>query len=119
MSSAYIATMPTLQISNNAGTMMRIQIAPGSSASSAHSGSVRTRCRTVSRVRQPTSVSSCLTQSRLRSGSLMPIANSAFPPAPGSPGSLATGDQSSIWQMAAPAVTVSRLGLVSRGTMTR
>ena len=35
MSSAYMATMPTLQIRNSAGTAMRIHSAPGSSASAA------------------------------------------------------------------------------------
>jgi len=43
MSSAYIATMPTLQIRNSPGTAIRIHTAPGSSASTAHSGSMMTR----------------------------------------------------------------------------
>jgi hypothetical protein len=77
MSSAYMATMPTLQIRNNPGTAMRIHNAPGSNASTAHNGSITTRWRTVSRPRQPASVSSCLTHSRFRSGSRPPSANSA------------------------------------------
>ena len=40
MSSAYIATMPTLQSRNSPGTAMRIHSAPGSSASTAQSGSI-------------------------------------------------------------------------------
>ena len=77
MSSAYSATMPTLQSRNSPGTAMRIHSAPGSSASTAQSGSITTTWRTVSRPRQPASVSSCRTQSRFRSGSRAPSANSA------------------------------------------
>ena len=77
MSSAYSATMPTLQIRNSPGTATRIHGAPGSSASTAQNGSITTRWRTVSRPRQPASVSSCLTHSRFRSGSRPPSANSA------------------------------------------
>ena len=40
MSSAYMATMPTLQIRNSAGTMMWIHSAPGKAASTATNGSV-------------------------------------------------------------------------------
>jgi hypothetical protein len=77
MSSAYSATMPTLQSRNSPGTAMRIHSAPGSSASTAQSGSITTTWRSVSRPRQPASVSSCRTQSRFRSGSRAPSANSA------------------------------------------
>ena len=72
MSSAYMATMPTLQIRNSPGTAMRIHTAPGSSASTAQNGSMAIRCRTVSRPRQPASVSSCRTHSRFRAGSRAP-----------------------------------------------
>ena len=77
MSSAYSATMPTLQIRNNPGTAMRIHSAPGSSASTAANGSITSTWRPTSRPRQPASVSSCLTHSRFRSGSRPPIANSS------------------------------------------
>jgi hypothetical protein len=77
MSSAYSATMPTVQSRNSPGTAMRIHSAPGSSASPAQSGSIMIRWRTVSRPRQPASVSSCLTHSRFRSGSRPPSVNSA------------------------------------------
>ena len=40
MSSAYSATMPTVQSRNSPGTAMRIHSAPGSSASTAQSGSI-------------------------------------------------------------------------------
>ena len=43
MSSAYIATMPTLLIRNNAGTMMWMNSGPGKAASAAANGSVTRR----------------------------------------------------------------------------
>jgi len=43
MSSAYSATMPTLQIRNSPGTAMRIQSAPGSSANTTQIGTVTIR----------------------------------------------------------------------------
>ena len=45
MSSAYSATMPTLQIRNSPGTAMRIHGAPGSSASTAANGSITEAAR--------------------------------------------------------------------------
>jgi hypothetical protein len=68
--------MPTVQIMNSPGTAMRIHSTPGSSASTAQNGSITITWRTVSRPRQPASVSSCRTQSRFRSGSRAPSANS-------------------------------------------
>ena len=90
MSSAYSATMPTLHSRNSPGTAMRIHSAPGSSASTTQNGSTTTRWRTVSRPRQPASVSSCRTHSRFRSGNRAPSANSTCRPRPGSPGILLT-----------------------------
>ncbi len=43
MSSAYIATMPTLQIRNSAGTAMWIHKAPGKAARTAAIGSMTSR----------------------------------------------------------------------------
>ena len=40
MSSPYMATMPTLQIRNSAGTMMWMNSGPGKAASTAANGSV-------------------------------------------------------------------------------
>ena len=76
MSSAYSATMPTLQIKKNSATMMRIHSAPGSSANTTQIGTATIRWRAMSRPRQPASVSSCRTHSRFRSGSRAPTANS-------------------------------------------
>ena len=76
MSSAYSATMPTLQIRNSPGTAIRIHSAPGSSANTTQIGTATIRWRAMSRPRQPASVSSCRTHSRFRSGSRAPTANS-------------------------------------------
>ena len=43
MSSAYSATMPTLQIRNSPGTAMRIHGAPGSSANTTQTGTTTIR----------------------------------------------------------------------------
>ena len=43
MSSAYSATMPTLQIRNSPGTAIRIHSAPGSSANTTQTGTVTIR----------------------------------------------------------------------------
>ena len=70
MSSAYMATMPTLQIRNSAGTAMWIHSGAGEGGQHGrerqHDQQVTARS---AGPRQPASVSSCLTQSRFLSGS--------------------------------------------------
>src|SRR5579859_2690773 len=94
MSSAYAATLKTLPARISPTIMPASQAGAGTSVSSTtatitQTGTMTARCRRTVRNRHPASVSSCLTQSLLSSGSRNPSAKRSQRSGPGSPGILA------------------------------
>src|SRR6266702_7249472 len=93
---------PTIMAASHAGAGTSVS---STTATMTQTGTMIARCRRMVRSRQPVSVSSCLTQSTLSSGSRNPSAKASQRTGPGSPGSLATR-QSASRQITWPAETV-------------
>src|SRR6266487_3575774 len=76
---------PIIIAASQAGAGTRVN---STTATMTQTGTITARWRRIVLSRQPASVSSCLTQSRLSSGSRNPSANSSQRSGPGSPGIL-------------------------------